>query len=94
MTPCFQIEVREAYAHLLKHGWLDSVRAIHPGGQIYTFWVTSAMPMDGMPGCASIICSMSPSLADRLVSAGVDREVRGWQKTSDHAPTWVEIKDS
>jgi exodeoxyribonuclease-3 len=36
---------------------------------------------------------LSPSIANRLVSAGVDREVRGWEKASDHAPTWVEIKD-
>jgi exodeoxyribonuclease-3 len=29
-----------------------------------------------------------------LVDAGVDRNVRGWEKASDHAPTWVELRDS
>jgi exodeoxyribonuclease-3 len=26
-----------------------------------------------------------------LVAGGVDREVREWEKTSDHAPTWIEL---
>jgi exodeoxyribonuclease-3 len=29
----------------------------------------------------------------RLLSAGVDRDVRGWEKASDHAPTWIVIAD-
>ncbi len=36
---------------------------------------------------------LSPALADRLVDAQVDREVRGWEKTSDHAPVWIELAD-
>jgi exodeoxyribonuclease-3 len=36
---------------------------------------------------------LSPAIAGRLVGAGVDRDVRGWEKASDHAPTWVEIAD-
>ena len=34
---------------------------------------------------------LNPALALRLRNAGVDRDVRGWEKTSDHAPTWVEL---
>jgi exodeoxyribonuclease-3 len=30
-------------------------------------------------------------LTDRLVDAQVDRHVRGWEKSSDHAPVWVEL---
>ena len=30
--------------------------------------------------------------AKRLTAAGVDRHVRGWEKSSDHAPTWVELR--
>ena len=36
---------------------------------------------------------LSLQVAKRLVSAGVNREVRGWEKTSDHAPVWIELKD-
>ena len=34
---------------------------------------------------------LSPGIAGRLRDAQVDRFVRGWDKTSDHAPTWIEI---
>jgi hypothetical protein len=37
---------------------------------------------------------LSPPLADRLVAAAVSRHVRGWQKTSDHAPVWIELGKS
>jgi exodeoxyribonuclease-3 len=33
------------------------------------------------------------SLAHRLVAAGVDRAVRAKEKTSDHAPVWIELAD-
>ena len=35
---------------------------------------------------------LSPSWATRLKAAGVERTPRGWEKTSDHAPIWVELK--
>ena len=36
---------------------------------------------------------LSPELSDRLMDAQVDRHVRGWEKTSDHAPVWIELAD-
>ena len=36
---------------------------------------------------------LNHALAKRLLAAGVDREVRGWDKASDHAPVWIEIDD-
>jgi endonuclease/exonuclease/phosphatase family metal-dependent hydrolase len=37
---------------------------------------------------------LSPSLAGRLVAAGVDRDVRARERSSDHAPVWIEIADA
>jgi exodeoxyribonuclease-3 len=34
---------------------------------------------------------MSPSLRDRLTDAGVDRDVRGREGASDHAPVWIRL---
>jgi exodeoxyribonuclease-3 len=34
----FRPEVREAYRRLVKQGWTDALRALHPGERIYTFW--------------------------------------------------------
>jgi exodeoxyribonuclease-3 len=89
----FRIEVREAFAHLLKHGWVDSLRAIHPDATVYTFWdyFRNAYARDA--GLRIDHLLLSPSIAERLVDAGVDREVRGWEKASDHAPVWVRLAD-
>jgi exodeoxyribonuclease-3 len=90
----FRIEVREAFAHLIKHGWVDSVRAIHPQERIYTFWDYFRNSYGRDAGLRIDHLLLSPSIAGRLVDAGVDREVRGWDKASDHAPVWVRLEDS
>ena len=36
---------------------------------------------------------LSPNLEKRLKKGGVHRHVRGWEKTSDHAPVWIQITD-
>jgi exodeoxyribonuclease-3 len=90
----FRIEVREAFARLIKHGWVDSVRTLHPDEQIYTFWDYFRNAYGRDAGLRIDHLLLSPSIAGRLVGAGVYREVRGWDKASDHAPTWVELRDA
>ncbi len=90
----FRIEVREAFAHLTKHGWVDSVRAVHPTGPIYTFWDYFRNAYGRDAGLRIDHLLLSPAIAGRLADAGVDREVRGWEKASDHAPTWVELAEA
>jgi exodeoxyribonuclease-3 len=62
-----------------------------PGERICTFWdyFRNAYACDA--GLRIDHLLLSHSLASRLARAGVDREVRGREKTSDHAPTWVEL---
>lgn len=90
----FRIEVREAYAKLLKLGWTDSLRKMHPNERIYTFWDYFRNAYARNAGLRIDHILLSPSLASRLEAAGVDRHVRGWEKTSDHAPTWVILDDA
>jgi len=87
----FRPEVRDAFARLVANGWTDAVRQMHPGERINTFWdyFRDAFARDA--GLRIDHLLLSPVLAPRLVGAGVDREVRGREKASDHAPTWVEI---
>jgi exodeoxyribonuclease-3 len=61
--------------------------------RIYTFWkyLRNAFARDAGLRIDHIL--LSPAAAWRLQSAGVDREVRGWERTSDHAPTWVTLKE-
>jgi exodeoxyribonuclease-3 len=90
----FRVEVREAFARLLSQGWTDAIRVLHPDAVIYTFWdyFRNAYMRDA--GLRIDHLLLNPPVAQRLVSAGVDRNVRGWEKASDHAPTWVELRDS
>ena len=73
---------------------LDALRALYPGERIYTFWDYFRNRYARNAGLRIDHLLLSPSLAGRLAAAGVDREVRGWEKASDHAPTWVEIADA
>jgi exodeoxyribonuclease-3 len=87
----FRPETRAAYQKLLDQGWLDALRATHPDEVIYTFWDYFRNAYGRDAGLRIDHLLLSPALAPRLKSAGVDRDVRGREKPSDHAPTWVEL---
>jgi exodeoxyribonuclease-3 len=89
----FAPEVRAAYAALVAQGWTDAIRALHPGERIYTFWKYWRGAFERDAGLRIDHLLLSPAIAKRLVAAGVDREPRGWDKTSDHAPAWIELRD-
>ena len=90
----FRPEVRDAFQRLTAQGWTDALRALHPGERVYTFWKFFRNAYARNAGLRIDHLLLSPSLAGRLVAAEVDREVRGWEKTSDHAPAWVELADA
>jgi exodeoxyribonuclease-3 len=89
----FAPEVRAKFFELTGQGWTDAVRALHPDATIYTFWdyFRNAFARDA--GLRIDHFLLSPNLAPRLVAAQVDSFVRGWEKTSDHAPVWIELAD-
>ncbi len=89
----FAPEVRAAYFRMLAQGWTDALRTIHPGEVIYTFWDYFRNAYARNAGLRIDHLLLSPALADRLVDAQVDAHVRGWEKTSDHAPVWIELAD-
>lgn len=90
----FRPETREAFANVVAQGWTDAVRKLHPNERIYTFWDYFRNNFGRDAGLRIDHLLLSPSISGRLVSAGVDREVRGWEKASDHAPTWITIANS
>jgi exodeoxyribonuclease-3 len=87
----FAPEVRQAYANLLGQGWIDALRTLHPDERIYTFWKYFRGAFERDAGLRIDHILLSPDLAGRLVDAQVERRVRGWEKTSDHAPVWIEL---
>jgi exodeoxyribonuclease-3 len=89
----FRPEVREAYRRLVAQGWTDAVRKLHPGERIYTFWDYWRNAFGRDAGLRIDHLLLSPAVAKRLTAAGVDRDARGREKASDHAPTWIELSD-
>ena len=87
----FRPEVREAFSRLMTQGWTDALRTLHPGERIYTFWDYFRDAYGRDAGLRIDHFLLSPALAKRLTGAGVDREFRGREKASDHAPVWIEL---
>jgi exodeoxyribonuclease-3 len=86
-----QPESRAAFRRILHQGWTDAIRARYPEGAVYTFWDYTAGCWQRDAGFRIDHLLLSPMAADRLLDAGVDKDYRGREKASDHAPTWVRI---
>ncbi|RZK20954.1 MAG: exodeoxyribonuclease III [Pedobacter sp.] len=89
----FRPEVRKAFHDLIAQGWTDAIRKLFPDEVIYTFYDYFRNAYGRNAGLRIDHFLLSPQLKERLVSAGVDKNVRGWEKTSDHCPVWIEINN-
>ncbi|MCC8427071.1 exodeoxyribonuclease III [Mucilaginibacter sp. UR6-11] len=89
----FRPETREAFHRLVAQGWTDALRKLYPTETIYTFWDYFRNAYGRNAGLRIDHFLLSPEVDRRLLAAGVDKHVRGWEKSSDHAPVWVELAD-
>jgi exodeoxyribonuclease-3 len=89
----FRPETRAAFKKLIGQGWTDALRKLYPNEVIYTFWDYFRNAFDRNAGLRIDHFLLSPKVDKRLKGAGVDRYVRGWEKSSDHAPVWIELAD-
>ena len=88
-----QPESREAYARMLNDGWTDAIGTLNPRGGIRTYWDYQRGAWQRDHGFRIDHLLLSPQAADRMTGAGVDKEYRGREKASDHAPVWVQLED-
>ncbi len=89
----FRPETRAAFKKLVDQGWTDAIRKLYPNETIYTFWDYFRNAYGRNAGLRIDHFLLSPQIEKRLKNAGVDKDVRGWEKTSDHAPVWIELAD-
>jgi len=89
----FRPETRSAFKTLVAQGWTDAIRKLYPTEKIYTFWDYFRNAYTRDAGLRIDHFLLSPQLEGRLQAAGVDRNVRGWEKSSDHAPVWIQLAD-
>jgi exodeoxyribonuclease-3 len=87
-----QPQARAAFQQLLDQGWVDAIRKTHPGETVYTFWDYMRNRWPRNAGLRLDHLLLNKQTARRLIDAGVDREVRGEENASDHAPTWIVLK--
>jgi exodeoxyribonuclease-3 len=87
-----QPQSRAAFRRLVNLGFSDAIRVRHPDGAVYTFWDYTAGCWQRDAGFRIDHLLLSPHAADRMLDAGVDKDHRGREKASDHAPTWVTIE--
>ena len=88
-----QPQTRALWDELLAQGWTDAARHLHPAERksLYTFYVNDfAYRRDA--GFRMDFHLVSPSLVPRLVQSVVDTGHRGREKSSDHAPVWIELR--
>ena len=88
----FKPEVRQAFKKLVDQGWTDAIRKLYPTETVYTFYDYFRNAYGRDAGLRIDHFLLSPQLDGRLVKGGVDKHVRGWEKTSDHCPVWIEIE--
>jgi exodeoxyribonuclease-3 len=87
----FAPEARAAYQRLLDQGWTDAIRHLHPKETIYTFWHYWRNSFECNAGIRIDHLLLNEPARKLLKKAEVDLRPRGWEKTSDHTPVWVEL---
>ncbi len=89
-----QPQSRALFRRILDAGWLDAIRARHPQAPMYTFWDYMRDRWARDAGLRLDHLLLSPQAAERLAGAGVDRDIRGEQGASDHAPAWIVLREA
>ena len=87
----FLPQTREKFRALTNLGLTDAIRAVSDARDLYTFWDYQAGAWQKNKGIRIDHLLLSPQAADRLVSAGIDRHVRAWERPSDHVPVFIDL---
>ncbi|WP_010302416.1 exodeoxyribonuclease III [Candidatus Odyssella thessalonicensis] len=82
---------RKSLRAILNLGYSDAIRLHHHDKGPYTWWDYRSGSWAKDDGLRIDLLLLSPQAVDRLAGAGVDREPRGLEKASDHAPTWCTL---
>ncbi|WP_121063670.1 exodeoxyribonuclease III [Chachezhania antarctica] len=87
----FRPESRAAFQRIQYLGYTDAIRARSQAPGLYSFWDYQAGAWNRNDGIRIDHVMMTPQCADRMVDCGIDKQIRGYEKPSDHVPVWVEL---
>jgi exodeoxyribonuclease-3 len=82
---------RAAFRRIVNLGFTEAYRAQVQGPGHYTFWDYQAGAWNRNDGIRIDHFLLSPQAADLMTDCRIEKEVRGYEKPSDHVPVWIEI---
>ena len=87
----FLPESRAKFRELGNLGLSDALRLCDDRSGVYTFWDYQAGAWGRNNGIRIDHLMVSAQAADRLTGATVRKDVRGWDKPSDHVPVMIDL---
>ncbi|OXX55281.1 exodeoxyribonuclease III, partial [Vibrio sp. V10_P2A27P122] len=85
----FQPEEREWLQTLMDWGFVDTFRQLNPDVNDQFSWFDyRSRGFDDNRGLRIDVILATPNLAKKCQEVGIDYELRGIEKPSDHAPIW------
>ena len=84
-------EVRQKYAELTAQAVTNTIRLKNPEPHTYSFWDFQMGAWTRNSGMLLDALFVNNALTDRVQQAGILKHVRGWEKTSDHAPIYLTL---
>ena len=88
----FRTESREAFRALKNLGLTEAYLQADGAAGAYTFWDYQAGAWQRNNGIRIDHALLSPQAADRLRGVSIHRDVRSWDKPSDHVPLVIELE--
>jgi exodeoxyribonuclease-3 len=82
---------RAAFQRILNLGMTEAFRARDPRPGQYSYWDFQRGAWEKNDGIRIDHHLLSPQAADLLLDAGIDKQVRGREKPSDHVPVWIDL---
>jgi exodeoxyribonuclease-3 len=92
---CFLPEEREWLQNLSDWGLYDSYRHIHPDTDDRFSWFdyrSKGFEREPRRGLRIDLILSTENLINRCTDAGIDYDIRGMEKPSDHCPIWAEFE--
>jgi exodeoxyribonuclease III len=89
----FRPESKAKFRRLLNLGLTDAIRQVHGDApDLYSFWDYQAGAWQKNNGIRIDHLLLSPQAADLLTGARIDKNVRDWERPSDHVPVIIDLK--